>query len=274
MAGRAASKKMSHFARRAGGLLLAVLLLFLLLPPSARAEEVRLSAAASLTEVVKELISVFCKENPGTTVLPNFASSGALAKQIAQGAPADLYISANQRWMAYLLETKGIAPQTVHVLAYNSLVLVGRGGQPLNSLRDVGFLALVAIGSPKSVPAGQYAAQALRAAGVYEQLARDHKLVMAKDVRQALIYAERGEVDGAFVYRTDALLAQQAAVLLTVPAELHDRIAYPLGLTQSGSRNRAAQAFFTFLQGPVAAEILTAYGFEPAAPPAPEAEQR
>lgn len=273
MAGSAAPKKMNHFARRAGGLLLAVLLLFLLLPPSARAGEVRLSAAASMTEVVKELISAFCKENPGTAVLPNFASSGALAKQIAQGAPADLYISANQRWMAYLLEKKGIAPQTVQVFAYNSLVFVGRGGQPLNTLRDVLSLSLLAIGSPKSVPAGQYAAQALRAAGVYGQLARDHKLVMAKDVRQALIYAERGEVDGAFVYRTDALLARQAAILLTVPAELHDRIAYPLGLTQSGARNRAAQAFFTFLQGPVAADILAAYGFEPAARPVPEAEQ-
>ncbi|MDR9502065.1 MAG: molybdate ABC transporter substrate-binding protein [Desulfurivibrionaceae bacterium] len=271
MAGRAAPKKMSHFARRAAGLLLSVLLLFLLLAPSATAGEVRLSVAASMTEVSKELISAFGKENPGTAVLPNFASSGALAKQIAQGAPADLYISANQRWMAYLIEKKGIVPQTVQVFAYNSLVFVGRGAKPLNSLKDIVSLSLLAIGSPKSVPAGQYAAQALRAVGVYEQLARDHKLVMAKDVRQALIYAERGEVDGAFVYRTDAMLARQAAVLLTVPAELHDRIAYPLGLTQSGARNRAAQAFFTFLQGPVAAEILAAYGFEPAARPVPEA---
>ena len=85
---------------------------------------------------------------------------------------------------------------------------------------------------------------------------------MAKDVRQALIYADRAEVDGAFVYRTDALLAKNAVILLSVPADLHDRIAYPIGLTPVGTKNSDALAFLAYLKSPDAIKILTKYGFE------------
>ncbi len=261
------SRPLLTMGRRLG---LIVFLTVLLAPLVARAAAVRLSVAASMTDAVKELVRAFSAANPAIKVLPNFASSGSLAKQITQGAPADLYISANQRWMAYLIQKEGVAPHTVQVLAYNGLVFVGRGQKKLSSLNDILSLSRLAIGSPKSVPAGQYAAQVMRAAGIYDQLARDHKLVMAKDVRQALIYAERGEVDGAFVYRTDAQLAREASVLLSVPAELHDPIAYPLGLTKSGVKNRAAQAFYDFLLSPAAVKILAGYGFAAAPRPEPE----
>lgn len=230
----------------------------------ALAGEVRLSIAASMTDVIKELVSSFGKEHPEVFILPNFASSGSLAKQIVQGAPADLYISANQKWMDYLVQEDKIVAATVQVFAYNGLVFVGRKNPQVRTLGDLTTLSLIAIGSPKSVPAGQYAAQAMEAAGVYEQLAQEHKLVMAKDVRQALIYADRGEVDGAFVYRTDGLLAQNAVVLFAVPAGLHDRIAYPLGLTHAGTTNSEAQAFMAYLKSPEAVKILNRYGFEEA----------
>lgn len=228
------------------------------------AGEIRLSIAASMTDVVKELVSSFVKEHPNVSILPNFASSGSLAKQIVQGAPADLYISANEKWMKYLVGEDRIASETVHVFAYNALVFVGTKNSRVGTLKDIVNLSLVAIGSPKSVPAGQYAAQAMEKAGLYEQLVREDKLVMAKDVRQALIYADRGEVGGAFVYRTDGLLAQNAVILFTVPAGMHDRIAYPLGLTHAGVKNSDARNFLSYLKSPEAIRILNKYGFEEA----------
>lgn len=272
MARVAGAGKISKFVGRAKGCLVFSLLLSLLLAAlPAWAAEVRLSAAASMSDAIKELVTTFRQAHPGIIVQPNFASSGSLAKQIAQGAPVDLYISANQKWMDYLVEKKKIAPQTVHVIAYNGLVFVGRGEAKARGLNDLISLERIAIGSPKSVPAGHYAAQAMMAAGVYATMAREHRLVMAKDVRQALIYAERGEVEGAFVYRSDALLAREASILFTVEADLHDAIAYPMGLTPSGANNRGAQAFFAYLKSPAASQILRRYGFEAAERPAAEA---
>lgn len=266
MARMAGAKKITKHHARTKGYILLVVLLALLWPLPSLAAEVRLSVAASMSDAVKELVSIFCQKNQGVTVYPNFAASGSLAKQIGQGAPADLYISANQKWMEYLLQEKKIVPQTAHVLAYNSLVFVGGKQAKLSSLKQIKTLSRIAMGSPRSVPAGQYAAQAMTAVGIYDQLVSEHKLVMAKDVRQALIYAERGEVDGAFVFRTDALLAQQATILFTVPAILHEPIVYPMGLTPDGAKNPAALAFLGFLKGPEAGKVLTRYGFETARP--------
>lgn len=243
-------------------ILLSLLSLFCPNPPPARAADVRLSVAASMTDAFKALAAAFDTNHPGITVLPNFGSSGALAKQIVLGAPADLFISANPKWMDYLVREKEISPATVRIFAYNTLVVVGRQTTPITSLADLIKFDRIAIGSPGSVPAGQYAEQAMRAAGVYEKLLKLDKLVMAKDVRQALIYADRGEVTGAFVYRTDALLAKKAAILYRVPEHLHDRIAYPLGLTTAGEANGAAKTFYAYMASPAAIKILKKYGFK------------
>ena len=239
--------------------LLFALLLSTLINSTVCAAEVRLSVAASMTDAVKELVASYRENEQDVAFLPNFASSGALAKQVAQGAPTDLFISANPVWMNYLVEEQLVSPETVRIFARNSLVFVGRQGLPVATLADIAGLRSIAIGSPRSVPAGQYAEQALKAAGLYPQLA--HKLVMAQDVRQALVYADRGEVDGAFVYKTDALLAQKAVILLEVPQELHDEVAYPVGLTVEGAANPAAVAFFEYLRTPEAEAILKAHGF-------------
>jgi molybdate transport system substrate-binding protein len=98
--------------------------------------------------------------------------------------------------------------------------------------------------------------------GVYAALRAGNKLVMAQDVRQALLYADRGEVAAAFVYRTDALLAQRAIILYQVPATLHDRISYPLALTRIGEKNPEAKALYDYLASPAAVAILVKYGFE------------
>jgi len=238
---------------------LAVVLLILLPVSPAFAVEVRLSVAASMTDAVNALITDYGKKVQNIKFLPNFGSSGALAKQIEQGAPADIFISANPKWMVYLLEKHRIQAETVRPLAYNSLVFVGDKALSIKELGDLAHLQHIAIGSPRSVPAGQYAEQALLAAGLYQQLR--NKLVMAKDVRQALMYADRGETDGAFVYRTDALLAENAVILLEVPQNLYDEVTYPISLTVEGAAKPEAVAFYVFLKTTEAQEILRKYGF-------------
>jgi len=239
-------------------LLMALLLCLTLIVP-AFANEVRLSVAASLTDAVKEIVSTYEKKVETVTVLPNFASSGALAKQIVQGAPADIFISANPKWMHYLVEKKLVTDEAVKIFAYNSLVFVGQKNLAVTSLKDVAGLQRVAIGSPKSVPAGQYAEQAFRAAGLYETI-QPH-LILAKDVRQALMYADRGETDGAFVYKTDALLARDAVILLEVPQTLYNEVTYPIALTVEGAKKPAALAFLGYLKTDEARNILRKYGF-------------
>lgn len=236
------------------------LILVLLLALPAAAGEIRLSAAASLTDAVNALCAGYARAHPGTSCLPNFGASGTLAKQIAAGAPADLFVSANQQWVDFLLGEKRLAPGTVQTLAGNRLVFAGPKGRA-TSLADLPRLQRIAIGSPRSVPAGQYAEEALKKAGVYEQLSAAGKLVLAQDARQALVYADRGEVDGAFVYATDARLAQQAVVLFEVAPELHSPITYPMGLTTVGARNPEAVEFFRYLQSDEAKKILEKYGF-------------
>jgi molybdate transport system substrate-binding protein len=232
---------------------------FLVLP--ALAGEVRISAAASTTDAVTELAAAYASAHPGMTFSRNFASSGALAKQIAAGAPADLFISANPKWMDYLIQQKIVPSDNVQTFAFNTLVFVGEPGSAASSMHGLPRLGRIALGSPASVPAGQYAKQALTHAGLYDGLLKANKLVMAKDVRQVLVYADRGEVDGAFVYRTDALLAKKAKILFQVPQELYPRIVYPMALTAAGAKNVDAMGFFHFLGTPEARAVLAKYGF-------------
>ncbi|MBI9090941.1 MAG: molybdate ABC transporter substrate-binding protein [Desulfobacterium sp.] len=244
-------------------LLLTVLLLQICSGPNVQAQPINLSVAASMTDALKEIITGFSAAHPGARLRPNFASSGSLAKQIEQGAPADIYVSANPKWMKYLVEKQMIAPGTHRIFAYNKLVFIGEKRSIVLSLADLVSLERIALGSPRSVPAGQYAKQAMDRAGIYPVLEQKKKLVMAKDVRQALLYADRGEVDGAFVYQTDAILAVTAKILFTVPTDLYDRVSYPVALTISGAKKKSATAFYDYMGSPQAMATLEKYGFEP-----------
>jgi molybdate transport system substrate-binding protein len=239
-----------------------ILMLFLviLFALPVQAAELSISAAASLKEVINELSASYARKNPGVTFIKNFGGSGQLAKQVEQGAPADIFISANYEWMEYLKTRKAVDTKSIDTFAYNELVFAGRTEQKVGGFRDVVKLARIAIGSPKSVPAGEYAMEAFRKAGIDKLL--DKKLVMAKDVRECLMYAERGEVDGAFVYKTDALQAKQAKILFTVPQEFYPRVTYPMSLTIAGAKNQDAAAFFAYLHGDEARSVLTKHGFQ------------
>jgi molybdate transport system substrate-binding protein len=230
----------------------------LLLAAPVYAGDVHLFIAASLKEVINELSDNFAKKNPGVKFIKNYGASGQLAKQIENGAPADVFISANMQWMDYLKNKKLADVASIGAFTYNTLVFAGTPGKA-SSMRDLIKLKKIAIGSPKSVPAGEYAMEAFKKTGLDKQL--EKKLVMARDVRDCLMYAERGEVDGAFVYKTDALLAKQAKILFTVPQELYQRVTYPMALTIAGARNRDATAFFDYLHSNDAKSVLVKYGF-------------
>ena len=227
---------------------------------SVKAADIDLSIAASLREVVTEISANFSKKNPDVKFRNNFGGSGALAKQIENGAPADLFFSANTEWMDYLKAKKLMDEKRIGVVAFNSLVFVGPDNLKIRTLQDVVLLEKIAIGSPKSVPAGQYAMEAFTRAGIDGRLAT--KLVMARDVREGLMYAERGEVSGAFVYKTDAIqMAKKTTVLFEVPQHLYSRVTYPVGLTLAGSKKVEAATFYDYLQTDEAKGVLIKHGF-------------
>lgn len=230
-----------------------------LLSVTAFAGEVNVSAAASLKEVINELSDNFARKYPHVKFLKNFGGSGVLAKQVENGAPAHIFISANQEWMDYLKARKLVSPSTIGALAFNTLVFAGTADKKIQSMQDLPRLAKVAIGSPKSVPAGEYAVDAMKKAGVDRLV--EKKLIMAKDVRDCLMFAEREEVDGAFVYRTDALQAKKVRILFTVPQDLYPRVKYPMALTVAGAQNRDAEAFFRYLHTGEAKAVLARHGF-------------
>jgi molybdate transport system substrate-binding protein len=226
----------------------------------AHAGDINLSVAASLREAVTELSDNFSKNNPGVKFQNNFGASGALAKQIENGAPADLFFSANVEWMDYLKEKKLLDEKTISTFTFNVLVFVGKPDLKVKTMQDVVMLERIAIGSPKSVPAGDYAMQAMKKAGIDKQL--EKKLAMARDVRECLLYADRGEVDGAFVYKTDAeQMAKTVKILFIVPQDLYPRVTYPVGLTAAGSKKAEAAAFYKFLQSSETKAVLVKHGF-------------
>lgn len=238
-------------------ILLALLIIMAFTVP-ASAGTVNLSVAASLKEVINELSDSFAKTHPNLKFIKNYGASGALAKQIESGAPADIFISANPEWMDYLKERKLIDTSSIAIFVYNTLVFAGSPGKA-SSMQELSRLERIALGSPKSVPAGEYAMEALKKAGLEKLL--EKKLVMARDVRECLMYAERGEVDGAFVYKTDALQAKQAKILFVVPQGLYSRVTYPDALTAAGRKNKDAAAFLTYLHSNEAKSVLGKYGF-------------
>lgn len=235
-------------------------LLFALFNSSSMAEQIRLSAAGSLTDVIKEIVADYRSVQPDDNIFLNIASSGALARQIIAGAPADIYISANPKWMRHLQQQQLIGAEADRILVRNSLVFVGMN-DGVKRLGDLSTLERISLGSPASVPAGKYAEQALRKAGLYTQLQSGQRLILAKDVRQALLYADRGEVDGAFVYRTDALLVKKAKILFVVPQKMYPPVLYPAAVTQEGMGKKAVEGFFSYLFSTDAQKVFSKYGF-------------
>lgn len=235
------------------------------LPGLAGAQTLTVSAAASLTDAFKALGTRFEARRPGTAVRFNFAASGVLLQQIAQGAPVDVFASADAETMNRAGEQKLIVTDTRQDIAGNTLVLVTppAGGPPVAALSDLGRSAVsrIALGKVASVPAGRYTQQALAAAGLWPGL--QPKLVYGDNVRQVLDYVARGEADAGFVYRTDAEQANRGGprvkVVLTVPG--HAPITYPAAVVADSRQPSLARDFLAFVTGPEGRALLAEHGF-------------
>jgi len=244
----------------------AVLALILLLPAAPlRAAEVLVFAAASLKPALDAIVAGPEAQAIGT-IKVSYAASSQLARQIEHGAPAALFISADQEWMDYV-ETRGaIAPGTRANLLGNALVLVAPAASrtqlalaPGVDLVDaLGADGRLAIGEPNSVPAGKYAKAALTSLGVWDSLSR--RVVAAESVRAALAFVVRGEAPLGVVYRSDAVSEPAVRVVDTFPASTHAPIVYPLAVLAAGD-GPPARAFAALLRGPDAGAVFGRYGF-------------
>ena len=231
----------------------------------AKATDLLIFAAASTTDILNEALADYQKTSPNR-VRASFASSGALARQIDAGAPAHLFLSANQKWVRWLEERGKTAFGRRTQLLANRLVLVA----PLNSKLDLkigpAFPLATALGDgrlamadPAHVPAGQYAEEALRKLGVWNSVGA--RVARTSSVRAALALVERGEAGAGIVYRTDALRSKQARIVDIFPADSHPRIAYTLALVGKGD-DKAAISLFAYLLSRQAREIYKRFGFE------------
>ena len=252
------------------GALLATLLataLALATPPLA-AQQITVSAAASLTDALREVSARFEATRPGVAVRLNFASSGVLIQQILQGAPVDIFLSADPEQMNRGVERKVLDAATRRDFASNALVMIApvpiAGASPtvppLAQPSDLAGLTVrrIAIGKPATVPAGRYARQMLEGAQLWTTL--QPKLVFADNVRQALDYVARGEVEAGFVFRTDAALAKDR-VRIVLTASGHAPIIYPAAVVADSRQPALAREFLAFLLSPEAQAILARFGF-------------
>jgi molybdate transport system substrate-binding protein len=220
-----------------------------------RENEITVFAAASLTDVIAEVAARFEKEH-SVTVKLNLAGSGTLARQIEQGAEADVYLSANKNWMDYLVE-KGKTKETA-VFATNDLVLVSPIGRNFQFEKVDSLLmyteSKIAIGDPGYVPAGKYAMQVFG----YFQLDLKEKLFQTTDVRSALMMVELGEADFGIVYKTDALQSENVKIIFAFPDESHHPVEYYQVLI---SQKSLAKQFYAYLYSSEAKKILSNYLF-------------
>lgn len=229
---------------------------------AAGAETLTVSVASSLRDVIRPIVAAFEGGAPGLEVVVNHGSSGLLARQIEDGAPVDVLVSAG--WPEIeRLRSKGLLAGEPVVIARNRLVVVVPAASPWLGREPRALLASpslgrIAIGDPATVPAGAYARTALRAAGLWEALGP--RLVYAGEVRQALTYADQGSVDAAVVYATDARLAKTAVPLGEVPGAGDLAIEAVAARTARGEREVACR-FLSHLRGDPARRAFVAAGF-------------
>lgn len=242
------------------------LLLALCLGLSATASaKVTVFAAASMTDALQQIADQYQKEKPDDQVVFSFASSSTLAKQIEEGAPADLFVSASNKWMKYLSDKNLTVKETEKILVGNELVLIAPAnsaantvdlakGEWIGSLKD----SYLSVGDPAHVPAGQYAEEALTKLNLWDQV--KDKLARAKDVRGALALVERAEAPYGIVYSTDAKVSKAVKTVAVFPQDSYKAVEYPVAILQEHD-NAETRSFFNYLQSDAAKKIFVEYGF-------------
>jgi molybdate transport system substrate-binding protein len=215
------------------------------------------SVAASLQNAAAEVAAAYHDAN----VEFNFGASGALARQIVNGAPVDIFLSAAPKPMDDLAARGLILPGTRRDLLRNDIVLIAPAASTLDSFDALTSPAvkLVALGDPDSVPAGDYGRQVLTAFHLWDRV--QPKLVLAKDVRQVLSYVATGNADAGIVYSTDTRGVPEVRTVAVAPPETHTPVVYPMAVVKATRNAAAARAFAAFLAGPAARAIFEAHGF-------------
>ncbi len=229
---------------------------------SSHAQELIVSAAASLTNAFREIGAAFEKEHAGVKVVFNFAASGPLLQQIERGAPVDVFATADLETMDAAAEKKLIIPATHRNFVSNRLVLVVPSDARMTpkTLADLEAPGIqrIGIGNPATVPVGRYAREVLSEEKLWESL--KPKLIFADSVRQVLDYVARGEVDAGFVYATDAGIAKdkvKQALELRTPRP----IVYPIAIVSASKQPRLSKSFTDYVSGSNGQTILAKYGF-------------
>jgi molybdate transport system substrate-binding protein len=233
-----------------------------LMATAAHAAPVTVFAAASLKNALDEVGAQYAKT--GGDARFSYAASSAIARQIEQGAPADIYVSADSDWMNYLADRKLIVASSRKDLLTNNLALIAPAdskvalkigkGMPLAKTLGDGRLAVAG----PDVPAGKYAKASLGALGVWDSVSG--QLAQAENVRMALQYVARGESPLGIVYDTDAKVEPKVRIVGLFPAGSHPKIVYPVALV-AASKNPDAAKFLAYLSGPQAAAVFRKYGF-------------
>ena len=245
----------------------------LLLAPFAQAQSLTIFAAASMALPITEIAKSF-EQQQGIKVISVFAASSTLARQIERGAPADIYISANHKWMDYLLKEQQLVASSVQSLLENQLVLSAPISSNLTSIKPLdtnGFTvhliphlegARLATGNTDHVPLGIYAKQALISLGIWQKV-RD-KLALTSNARAALAFVEKAAVPLAIIYKTDAVSSKKVKIIATIDERHHDKIQYPMALVDNHSTHTvkpAAERFFAHLKSVSSAAIFRKFGF-------------
>ena len=240
-----------------------VFILFTLMSlTSAKADEIEVFAAASLTDALKEIAATYEKTG-GDKVIFNFAASGTLAIQIKAGAPADLFFSADEAKMDDLEKAGLIVKETRRDVLRNSLVIIAPADSAL-TLASPAQLAgdnvkSIALGETHGVPAGIYAKEYLEKIGIWSQI--EPRVIPSENVRAALAAVETGNADAGIVYKTDALHSQKVKVIYEVPLQDGPRIVYPAAVIGDSKHAAAAKKFLDFLGEPSSLTTFAKYGF-------------
>ena len=219
-------------------------------------------AAASLTDALKEIGEAW-ERGGGERIAFNFASSSTLARQIREGAPADLFLSADEAQMDVLERAGLVAPGTRHSVLSNTLVVVVPADSTLRiaSERDLAGKGVdrIALAEPTSVPAGVYSKKFLERVGIWDAIAP--KVVPTENVRATLAAVESGNVDAGIVYRTDATISKHVRIAFEISAALGPAISYPFALVKGAPREKEALSFLAYLGSPAARAVFVRYGF-------------
>ncbi|ELZ5940395.1 molybdate ABC transporter substrate-binding protein [Providencia vermicola] len=234
---------------------------------SVAAEKITVFAAASLTNAMNEISEQFQKESK-IEVVSSYASSSTLARQIEQGAPANLFISADQQWMDYAIDKQLMVENTRYTLLGNELVLIAPKDSKIEKvdinkqtdwkkLLDGGRLA---VGDPDHVPVGIYAKEALNYLGAWDTV--NPMLARTNNVRSGMALVERDEAPLGIVYGSDAVASQKVKVVGIFPADSHKPVEYPMAIVKDQD-NKATRDFYEYLKTPAASEVFKRYGFTP-----------